>query len=171
MMKKNAYLFILLILMVACKGQSDNDNYAEEKHSDAIEQAQDSQENLPAIESATRIYQSDGLKYRVTILLDISKNGSFIGKVTSVDYVFLEDDDDENYHTSLIEGEIKGNKLSVVFEDDPPIVGDKSIWTDHDWEIKIIEGVETLVIPFDAMNYETDEWSITYYEFPMFEKL
>jgi hypothetical protein len=58
-----------------------------------------------------------------------------------------------------------GNTFKVQFIGKPPVVGASSEWTDKVWTLQKINGVETLVIIFNAKNYDTNIWSNTSYEF------
>ena len=128
------------------------------------------QDDFSAIELMRRVYCNEGLKYLTIITLDVKENGELSGKISSIEYIFVDDDNDERHEKAFFKGVLQDNKISVEFDGDPPLMGDNSNWTDDDWRIEMIDDMETIVIPFYAKNYETSEWSLTDYEFYLSDK-
>ncbi len=168
-MKNVILLFLSLIMLSACSGISDSKK-ASIKETDIIEQDLATLNDKDLSKQPTKVYINEGLKYLTVIVLEVKENGEVFGKISSVDYIFLDDDNDERYHKAFFKGKIKANKIKVELEDTPPIIGDNSNWTEEDWRVEVINDIETLVIPFYAKNYETLEWKMSDYEFPLSDK-
>lgn len=168
-MKKLILLPFLLMLMYACTGLSGTKK-SSDKDFVAVEQNSEILDATFEIKPVRRVYCSEGLKYLTIIILDMKENGEVSGKVSSIEYIFLDDDNDERHEKAFFKGKIRENIISVEFDGNPPVVGDNSNWTDDDWRIEMIDDVETIVIPFYAKNYETSEWSLTDYEFHLSDK-
>lgn len=115
-------------------------------------------EAAPApVTTETKCYSNEGLKYETVIT--VAFNGNTVsGNVMSRD---LGDDKKE---TVKFSGTRDGNTLLVKFEGQPPVVGAASEWTNKPWKLETT-GKETLHIPFNAKNYDTNKWEETDYAY------
>lgn len=168
-MRKLILLLLLLVAMCACSGIFDNKKTSANEF---VSVKQDLKMEVGTLftESQKRIYVNEGLMYVTVIILDVKEDGQLFGKISSIDYNFIDDDNDDRHHKSFFRGTLSDDKIKVQFESDPPVVGANSNWTDDDWRIEIIDDVETILIPFYAKNHETFEWSLTDYEFSLTDK-
>lgn len=109
-----------------------------------------------------KCYANDGLKYNSVITLFFGNN-EVAGNVTS------EELESGKKEMSKFGGTMNGDKLSIKFEGTPPVIGAASEWTDKPWIINKEGGKATLLIEFNAKNYETNKWEKTNYQFVMVE--
>ena len=168
-MKNITLLFLSLTILSACSGVSASKETSI-RESEIVEQDLTTLNDKDSLKQPTKTYINEGLKYLTVIVLEIKDSGDVFGKISSVDYIFLDEDNDERYHKAFFKGNIKANQIKVEFEDAPPVIGDNSKWTEDDWRVEVINDIETLVIPFYAKNYETLEWKMSDYEFPLSDK-
>jgi hypothetical protein len=105
-----------------------------------------------------RCFANDGLKYKTVVTLFSGEN-EVAGNVTS------EDLETGKKEISKFGGIMKADKLTIKFEGTPPVIGDASEWTGKPWTIKKAGGQETLLIVFNAKNYNTNKWEDTNYQF------
>jgi len=116
----------------------------------------------PKIDSGETVqmcFKNEGLKYTTTINM-------FVGDKHISGQVVAEEIGGNN--TTIIEdfdGTITGKTLNIKFKNKPPVIGAASEWTDKPWTIKKNGGKETLLIVFNAKNYETNKWEDITYEF------
>lgn len=111
-------------------------------------------------------YANDGLKYATVITIYSAVNGNTVdGNVSS------EDLGSGKKETAEFTGTRDGDKITVKFRGNAPVIGDASEWTNKPWIIKKAEGksstTETLHIIFNAKNYDTNKWKDTEYLFPL----
>jgi len=110
------------------------------------------------VDAVQKCFQNEGLKYSVSINM-------FIGKTELAGQLASTESGSEKVIVSNFSGTIKGDKLNVTFEGNPPVIGDASDWTDKPWTLKKSGKQETLLIIFNAKNYETNKWEEMKYEF------
>jgi hypothetical protein len=110
------------------------------------------------VTSSEKCFSSDGLKYTVTIKMKI--NGDEVsGQLASTDA------GSNQTKASDFSGTITGEKLNIKFKGNPPVIGDASEWTNNPWTLDKSGKKETLLIIFNAKNYETSKWEDQKYEF------
>ena len=107
----------------------------------------------------TQCFESDGLKYQVTIQLRYLPGNRVTGTVSSKTY------DDLSEESAGFTGTLRGNRLYISFKGKRPVVGDGSEWRDKPWQLRRKDGKEVLAIVFYSKSYETGKWSNTPYEF------
>ncbi|MDD3739350.1 MAG: hypothetical protein PHP31_08680 [Lentimicrobiaceae bacterium] len=105
-----------------------------------------------------KAFYSGGLKYETLVRLSINSNGEVTGTVTSNEYGIEEE-------PVSFTGTLSNGEINVKFNSEPPIVGAASEWTNMPWRIEEREDKEVLIITFYAMDYETEEWGNSDYEF------
>lgn len=110
-------------------------------------------------QTTNKCFSNDGLKYRTSIKFKIGADNQISGTVVSDEY------EDTPLEQASFTGSKIGNTFKVKFNGTPPMVGEASEWTDKLWTIKKVNGVETLVIIFNAKNSKTNKWANTSYEF------
>jgi hypothetical protein len=115
--------------------------------------------NLCFAQTKNKCFSNDGLKYRTSVKFKISADNKISGTVVSDEY------EDTPIEQASFTGTKIGNTFKVKFNGKPPVVGAASEWTNKLWTIRKINSVETLVIIFNAKNYDTNKWSNTNYEF------
>jgi hypothetical protein len=115
--------------------------------------------SAPATKTQNKCFANDGQKYRTSVKLQINADNKISGTVVSDEY------DETPIEKASFTGTKIGNTFKVKFSGKPPVVGASSEWTEKVWTLKEINGVETLVIIFNAKNYDTNKWSNTSYEF------
>jgi len=86
---------------------------------------------------------------------------TLLGNVTS------EDLGSGKKETAEFTGTKDGDKITVKFKGNPPVVGAASEWTDKPWIMKKEGGKETLKIVFNAKNYESNRWEEINYDFAL----
>lgn len=110
-------------------------------------------------ETIQKCFRNEGLKYITTINM-------FVGDKHIVGRFVAEEIGGNNTTTvEDFDGTIDGETLNIKFKHGPPIIGDASEWTDKSWTIKKANGKETLLITFNAKNYDTNKWEETDYKF------
>lgn len=115
--------------------------------------------NLCFGQTQNKCFSNDGQKYRTSVKFKINVDNKISGTVVSDEY------DETPIEKASFTGTKIGNTFKVKFSGKPPVIGAASEWTDKVWTLKRINGVETLVIIFNAKNYGTNKWSNTSYEF------
>ncbi len=105
-----------------------------------------------------KCFENDGLKYKTSVSI-FSSEKEVSGTVTS------EALDDGTKQTADFTGSIAGDQMTITFKGSPPVIGAASEWTKKPWTIKKAGGKETLLIVFNAKNYDTNKWEETTYEF------
>lgn len=101
----------------------------------------------------SKCFCNNGLKYQVIVTLTSSANNKVFGTVSSTEY---ESDTSVLAH---FEGTRSGDSITVRFNDEAPIVGAASEWTNKPWIIKSNKGEESLFIVFSGKDYEMNKWS------------
>lgn len=112
-------------------------------------------------QSESKCFSNGGLKYRTTVKFTINADNTINGTVVSDEY------DETQLEQASFTGTKTRNTFKVKFSSTPPMVGAASEWTNKVWTIKRINGVETLIITFNAKNYDTNKWRNTHYEFTL----
>ncbi|MGI6342560.1 MAG: hypothetical protein ACOXZ9_06245 [Bacteroidales bacterium] len=105
-----------------------------------------------------KAFYSGGLKYETLVKLSINSKGEVTGTVTANEYGM------EGEPISFT-GTLSNGEINVKFNSDPPVVGAASEWTNMPWRIEERDGKDVLIITFYAMDYETEEWGNSEYEF------
>ena len=116
-------------------------------------------------EAQKNCYANDGLKY-ATVVTIYSAEGenAVLGNVTS------EDLESGKKETAEFTGTMDGDKITVKFKGNAPVVGAASEWTNNPWKIVKKEGkgnTESLSIIFNAKNYDTNKWKDTEHLFAL----
>ncbi len=165
-MKNSFFLTILFTasLIVSIAG-CNNDKHKkvriqEVKLEDVKQEESGPEPPPPPSPNIEKCFVSDGLKYKTTITI-IFEEKIIVGKVTS------EELGAGIKETSKFAGTMKGDQLDVIFETEPPVIGDASRWTKLPWSIKKNGKKEILQVIFNAKNYETNKWGDTPYEFQL----
>jgi hypothetical protein len=155
----------LALLVISCNNDKSKKTKVTEVTLQDIKQEDSTPEPPPPPKvdlklAAKRCFANDGLKYNTIITIYGGDNSNEVaGDVAS------EEIDSNKKETTKFEGTISGDKLTIKFKGTPPIIGDASEWTDKPWTIKKAGGKETLVIVFNAKNYDTNKWGVTDYQF------
>jgi len=115
-------------------------------------------------EAEKNCYANDGLKYAMVVTIYSAEGeNTVLGNVTS------EDLESGKKETAEFTGTKDGDKITVKFKGNPPVVGAASEWTNKPWKIEKMTGKgntpETLHIIFNAKNYDTNKWKDTEYIF------
>jgi hypothetical protein len=110
------------------------------------------------VNSSEKCFSSDGLKYTVTIKMKIN-GGEVSGQLASTEA------GSNQTKTADFNGTLTGEKLMIKFNGNPPVIGDASEWTNNPWILDKSGKKETLLIIFNAKNYETNNWEDQKYEF------
>lgn len=108
--------------------------------------------------TVTRCFESNGLKYKVTI--NLSTGPDELGGM-----LYSEEMGSGKIDSIAFSGTPSGEELSVSFDGTPPPVGDASEWLNKSWRLRGKPGSEKLYILFNAKNYETNKWKETEYGF------
>lgn len=157
----------IALLIISCSDSKKKVKVTEVTLQDTVQEENNVEPPPPTAEISTDVkkcFVSDGLKYKTVVtLLFGKKNGVDIvsGNVTS------EELGSGKTERGVFEGTIDGDKFMIKFMGNPPTVGDASEWTDKPWKIKKEGGKETLLIVFNAKNYDTNKWKDTDYQFAM----
>lgn len=138
---------MLVIFTTACGGGQKQEQSKE-------------QNNKPLTIPIEKQFYLGGLKYEITIQIFIESDGQVSGTVTSNEY-----DMEAEAETVSFSGTQTDGKINVKFNDEPPIVGDKTEWLNKPWKIIKKDGKEILVITFYDMNLVTYQWDEGEWEF------
>jgi hypothetical protein len=161
----------LVLLITSCFIVSCGSKKPKTKDEDAsvTNNTQEQNTSLPApsttspgkeetVNSSEKCFSSEGLKFSVTIKMKI--NGENVsGQVASTDA------GSNQTKTADFSGTLSGDKIMTRFKGDPPVIGDASEWTNNPWILDKSGKNETLLIIFNAKNYETNNWEDQKYEF------
>ncbi len=109
-------------------------------------------------QAVTKEFYWAGLKYEVCVKLSFEADGKLTGTISSNEYF-------QEGETVSFAGTFTDNKIQVKFNEEPPVVGAASEWTEKPWRIEQKDGKEVLIIPFFVKNYDTMEWEDTEYIF------
>lgn len=162
----------LALLIIACNNDKPKRVNVQEVTLQDIKQEESAPEPPPppppllppkidSEETVQKCFKNEGLKYTTTINM-------FIGDKHILGQVVAEEIGGNN--TTIIEnfdGTIAGKTLNIKFKHKSPIIGTASEWTDKPWTIKKEGGKETLLIVFNAKNYDTNKWEDTNYQFAL----
>lgn len=158
-LNKVFYLCIVLVI-VSCN------NSAQEKEKKQNDTGTAAPNPAPAAEKPAgevktkteKCFTNPGLKYETVITL-VTDGNELSGNVKSTE---LETTKAEQVNFT---GTADGNKLTITFQGNAPVVGASSEWTTKPWVLENAEGKEKLLITFNAKNYETNKWQEMVYEF------
>jgi hypothetical protein len=143
--------------LLACNSNSSKEKTADKKQTDSMAPLPPPRAEVSP--EVKKCYSNDGLKYNTVITIVFGDKNNVTGNVTS------EELETGKKETIAFEGISLGDKLAIKFKGTAPVIGDASEWTDKPWTIKKAGGKETLVIVFNAKNYDTNKWEDTDYQF------
>ncbi len=113
-------------------------------------------------------FENKGLKYTVSITLIITGNKAS-GSVSSEEIGNNRLGGNGEIQKVPFKGRISGDSIFVTFKGTPPVAGSASEWTELPWRLQnnrsAGKAMQILVIPFQARNYDTNQWELTEYFF------
>ena len=158
----------IALLIISCSSNSKKKVKVQEITLEDIKQEEkDVEPPPPKVDMklvTKRCFANDGLKYKTVVTI---YTGGDFNEVSG--NVVSEEIDSNKKETTAFEGTISGDKLTIKFKGTAPVIGSASEWTDKPWTLKKAGGKETLLIVFNAKNYDTNKWADTDYQFAKVE--
>ncbi len=103
-------------------------------------------------------YVNEGLRFETTVTI-------YIGTDKTVGIVAAEDLQSGELKKTGFEGIKRGDTIFAKFTGEPPPSGDHSEWLVTPWIMKKKNGMEVLVIAFNALDFKTNKWKTTNFDF------